>query len=374
MTRAILLAMLCVPVVLTSQLPTRQVGMREPGGSCAQCSVIAERVAVFGSPDDKELIPDAPTFALLEDGSLVVGHQSGGPVFMYSPTGAFHKVLGRIGSGPGEYRNAKALGVGPGDSITILGSNAISVISVASGRGRSKAFGGMMPTSVLPLANGQFVINTHYGSQPAFKLFAKDFAQVSEFGPSFTPNAGGEIVVPIYAITPAAAGGFWAANREQVHRIERWTLDGRVQQRLDSTPPWWPRTPIHETESSGEPSRPGSHWLERPSPATYGIRESRKGHLWVTSIVADPKWKPVPNLPNFKSYEESIKYTPPADPDRHVDAMVEIFDAKAGTRLGTWRFHRGFSGMLGEGLVYRMERHDSGIWQVVLWRLTLLDA
>ena len=358
------------PALLLGQ-SSALVGAREPGVTCSRCTLKVERIAMYGRPDDAELIPDSPTLLRLADGRLLVGSQLGGPILAYSASGSFIGTIGRIGDGPGEYRNAKALFDGPSDSLTVLGSNSIAVISTRTGRGRSAPLLAMMPSSFVVLADGKHVINSHYGRRPAFTVLAADFQELLTFGPTMGPDASGRIDEPIYALSPSRAGGFWSAKREYIHRIERWSADGRVLQRLDSLPQWFPRYSAADARPPSSSVGFATAYTRRPFPQTRAIREDGEGRVWVLSAVADANWRPVKNVPPLETYEEFKSYQPPKDPNRHMDMIVDFFSPTSGMRLGTWRFHQYLSGFLGPNLGYRLQQDGNGVWQVELWRFTL---
>lgn len=347
------------------------VGELEQRGTCANCRLVARHLTTYGSASDAELIPDAGVFIRLPDGRLLVGQQRGGLILHYAASGRYLGTLGRLGDGPGEYRNARMFLNGPGDSVTILGSNIITVISTRSGMGRSEPIGlTVMPDAITRLPDGRLVFNTHYPRSPAFVMLGRDLKRERAFGPVMAsgPDRDGNYDEPIHRLATSRRGGFWAAKIQYVRRIERWLPNGTVVQRLDSVVPWFPRYVSSDVTHNDGFSRQFTH---RPYSGTLGIREAADGRLWVLGYAADRQWAPVANVPPLRSYEDYLAYKPPADPNRHVDGIIDVIDTESGRSIGTWRFHEFFSAFFEDGVVMRVREDDDGVRVLEVWRLEL---
>ena len=301
----------------------------------------------------------------------MVGQWRGGLILRYAANGRYLGTLGRLGDGPGEYRNAKMLLHGPGDSVTILSSNTMAVISTASGMGRSAPIGmTVMPDALTRLSDNRLVFNTHYPRSPSFVMLGRDLKQEAAFGPVMAsgPDKDGNFDEPIHRLAASRLGGFWAAKIEYVRRIERWLPNGAVAQRLDSLVPWFPRyTSRDATFQDG--------WrvvfTRRPLPRVLSIQEDVAGRIWVLGSAADRQWTPAPDVPPLTTYEEYQAYVPATDPHRHADAIVDVIDGSSGRSLGAWRFHECFSSFAASGIVLRMREDDDGVRVAEAWRLEL---
>jgi hypothetical protein len=369
-TRSIvLLALIATP--LMAQSGRILTGELEQRGICGGCRLTARFLVSYGSADDTELIPDAFTALPLRDGRLLVGHQSRGPVLQYSSDGAYAGVFGSQGDGPGEYRNAKMMISGPGDSVTILGSNMVTILSTVTGRGRSASIGAtIMPDAVARLSDTRMVYSGHYPRSPAFTLLGANLSKVGSFGPVMqsAPDRNGNWDEPIYRVADSRLGGFWAAKTEYIRRIERWMPEGRVVQHLDSVVPWFPRW-----VSSDVPQEDALRGIftRKPQPRTSDVREDATGLLWVLGTAADRRWKPVNNPPPLPTWDAYRAYQPPADPDRHVDAIIDLIDVRSGSSIGAWRFHQVFHRMFEDGIVIVAREDDDGVKSIEVWRLEL---
>jgi hypothetical protein len=353
---------------LPCQAPTRLLALGKPLGTCTQCALTVVRGTDFGDANDEELIPEGAVFTKLPGDRLLVGQGNGGVLFSFSSKGHYERTLGRLGDGPGEYRDAVALLSGPRDSATVLGSNAFAVISIKSGQGRSKPVSGLGTVAATMLPGGNILLNTSYGKRPAFLLMNGEFKELASFGPTLVLNANGDRDAPRYVLCGSRQGGFWSAKQEYVHRIQRWSLGGQVLQQLDSVPSWY--TPYTVTEAR---ARSGfrEKFTERPLPRIRAIREDASGKLWILTTVADPNWAPVANVPLMPKYSDYLRFEPPSDPDRHLDTIIEIFDAKLGTLLGAWRVHQLLGGFLEDGLAYRIDQDKDGINHLETWRVSV---
>jgi hypothetical protein len=352
---------------LLGQSTIELTGVREQAGTCTACTMVAKRVAELGSLSDSELVPDEPVVTILPDGRFLVGNAEGGPILIYSRAGQYVGTLGRIGNGPGEYHNARHMFAGPADSVTVIGSNLFAVISTKTGRGRSMPFAGRGEQGYVRLQDGGFVLNTTSESRKAFTLLDRQFREQATFGSPAPGNANGDRELPLFALSASRLGGFWAAKREFVHRIERWSMTGTVVQRLDSLPVWF--KPY--TEADARPPGGFRAYVTRPVPRMWAINEQANGQLWVVTILPDRNWTPVPNAPQFKTLAEYRSYVPPPDPDRHLDSIIEVFTAQTGRLLGSWRFHEPLEDFLENGTMYSRQQLPDGGNRIQVWKLSL---
>ena len=98
-----------------------RVVVSDPYRSDAMCSVGEEPLLVIGDRegDPAHLLGQVAGAARLSDGSVAVVDGTVGEVRVFDQTGEHVRSMGRIGEGPGEFRNAWYIWVLPGDTLWV---------------------------------------------------------------------------------------------------------------------------------------------------------------------------------------------------------------------------------------------------------------
>ena len=98
-----------------------RVVVSDPYRSDAMCSVGEEPLLVIGDREDDpaHLLGQVAGAARLSDGSVAVVDGTVGEVRIFDQTGEHVRLMGRIGEGPGEFRNAWYIWVLPGDTLWV---------------------------------------------------------------------------------------------------------------------------------------------------------------------------------------------------------------------------------------------------------------
>ena len=108
------------PVVAVDSAGVRVV-VSDPSASDAMCAVGEEPLLVVGNREDDpaHLFGDVAGAARLSDGSVAVVDPTVDQVRIFDETGEHLRSLGRMGDGPGEFRNAWYVWVRPGDTLWV---------------------------------------------------------------------------------------------------------------------------------------------------------------------------------------------------------------------------------------------------------------
>jgi hypothetical protein len=105
-------------VALTAiDLPAQQIIPNRP--ECASCRLVQDRITTIGGLSDDDAL--AQTFVIDRDAYgrvYVAPYFLTGRIKVFEPTGKLRKVIGRRGSGPGEFQSVRAIRV-VGDTLYV---------------------------------------------------------------------------------------------------------------------------------------------------------------------------------------------------------------------------------------------------------------
>lgn len=209
---------------------------------------------------------------------------------VFDRSGKFLRVIGRAGSGPGEFISAvDGLSI-PGDLMLIIDAGQSRAILMdaefrahrhISIPGRLRA--GVVhqwPSSVIMSGS----VNTPDGAGwPLHRVsFAGSPAEViRSFGPGtgeLRSGAGASRVEHRLSVSQGA--GYWSSDINQ-YRVHRWTNDGARLLTLERTPSWF--------QPNVAPAIPGRD--APPSPAIAAIAEDGQRTVWVFVRIPAPSWQ-----------------------------------------------------------------------------------
>lgn len=295
--------------------------------ACAGCSVHVERILRFGGTDLPFSISPLARIAQSTRGDYFVGSlMEIGPVARFSTSGDFRELIGRRGSGPGEFQLISGIQRGPADSIIILESSRLTIMGHDGGPGRVLRLPGRM-SQIWPLENGRFfgvgLVPRGQVFLPALHVLAPDGALLQSFGP---PAAGGGEYLPVAA--PAANGSFWVVTKTaDGYRLENWQPSGKRQQIAARKIDWTALERIPTPRGRRLPAE----W--KPSAAVQAIGTDDEGRILVSLVV-----------PSSTYWEVTPPRGRTSDLDAQYDAIIEVIDpgatrVLASTRVNTYVLH-----------------------------------
>jgi hypothetical protein len=127
--------------------------------------LLGDALAEVGGADDLINLDDAREFVILSDGRFVAASPRGPSLWLFSAAGTQSQLLGRSGSGPGEWRGIAGLRRGGADSIVFVdpANLRLNVISAADLGVRTESLANRVPAGVYHLAgilpNGAIVVD-----------------------------------------------------------------------------------------------------------------------------------------------------------------------------------------------------------------------
>lgn len=370
-----LLAVLFAPTVLLAQALTPPALVRAEAGSCARCTLKLEYVATVGSADDKELLNDRAALLALHDGKFISFGE--GLMPLYDARGRYLRTVGKLGAGPGEYRSSNAATVARGDSVALYAYGRITTLSVATGKGNTvQSLERQSAFRLLILPDGSVLAQNYAGSPGAFIVMAPDATVTTTFG-----IVGDSVRYPTglkgvdyddqqFAIALSPRGGFWAARMNYRPSLERWSERGGVLQTIAHRPSWFTHSDYEAQKVKASQSVATSPIF----PRVLGIWADSKDQLFVIATVPDANWRRDPNAPDPQARGER-NAAPPKVPtggySRYIDGIIDVYDGKAGSLLGSWRADEWPGMPIGEGMIAHRIQSEDGIYSFHVWRMVL---
>jgi hypothetical protein len=306
-----------------------------------------------------------------------------GLLLHYDRRGNFTGTLGRIGDGPGEYRWTWSVVRARGDSISIMAQGRIATISTVTGRGRSEK----VPPNLdghrhAVLGDGTVIVNVGAQYQQAFGALTPVLALKKQFGPQqqrlvLTDQGGrtiGDERSTMSALAPSLTGGVWTTSLWYEHHLQHYNGDGVLITDVRRHPAWFP--PYTYADLNEKLYRVGE--LRVPAlPRPNGIGVDSGGHVFVVSRVADANWKKDPKAPPPPppaGEYPAEKLQPTGGIDRYVDSILEMYDDKVGTFLGSWRSDVAFESIMQNGLLYTQAEAVDGLITIKVYRIRVASG
>ncbi len=344
-------------------LPPRMVVPSEP--TCGRCRIVLRRVAQLGEAEGPGSIAGLPTSVTRDSRGrfyLVQGERSELPL-VFSPTGAFLRSLGRLGSGPGEFRWPRVVLIGRHDSALVLDEE-LGVLTVfdSAYRPQRTARFPFRPWTAALLDPEHVVVNARIGDAARIGLplhvFRTDGTHLRSFGSDRPVELPGQLFMNLRWLWPASDGSVWSLRESHRYSIERWDPQGRKVIELDRDAEWF---------------RPyADRWLPTPTvapaPYTSGMWQDAEGLLWVLTIVPDPQW--ARGLGDGLAAEGQTAYAV-TDIHRVYDTIVEVIDPTLGRVVARSRVDARLDIVVDANLIAESREEDQGYFTVRLWRAEL---
>ena len=294
-----------------------------PSSNCDGCSIELFRVATISDSIERGALPDQMIHTMGDPSrGIFVTSRERTKVFAFRSAGQSVSVIGRAGDGPGEFRSARRLFVGPGDSLFVSdwGNGRISVFSPDDKFVRTQRLPNF-PSFALD--DGRFVVTDQLesgrGERPLL-LMGKDGALVGSFGPEIPSGRPPQRLFERRLGAPARDGGVWAVAPGR-YTLERWdAATGALRASI----------PIHTAWFAETAAWPADERV-RPPAVIESLWEDRDGLVWFLIRVADSHWKPRAQ-PNVERAVDAVEY------DQTYDWMVEVVDPRSGAVLASRRY------------------------------------
>lgn len=267
---------------------------------------------------------------------------------LFTARGTLIRVIGSIGDGPGEFRAARSVAFGPGDSVAVLDEQ-LRRVSVLTGEHRFvRSF--ISPAWVNAFAwleGGDLVFSGILPDRERVGFAMHSMTSTGEhlrsFGENRSPGRADATARSVRHFYPLPARGLLAAPRFGEYALEEWRSDGNLVARWARAAPWFsPRTPSPENPFEAQ---------------VLAIIPESADRTWVLLVVPDTQWKDGLRSRQLPGGEQTYEIV---DPDKVFDSVIELIDRRAGRVVTRRRFNETFFGLLQPSHVVRLIRNSGG--------------
>ncbi len=310
---------LLLPAIHPTILPAQHLRTVPPEPSCPACTIVFERLAEFGEAEGDGWVDLTPRFAVQRDRVVLVNLQGRDRLRVFSRSGAFERIVGRRGGGPGEYGLIMDVVASPDGRLHVVDREhrRITVLDEELKVERVVPLPGLpVGVGLLPLEDGGYVANllvptSESLGRPLHRL-ASDGTALLSYDVRSEEVRLERTLDQLRRLASSRDGTFWSAVSSG-YVIERHTMDGPLQGSWVLPPPW------EEVEESR--IRAGF-----PQPLLMTLQEDPEGLLWVVSRRADPGWEEA-----MSSSFGAHGWTPQIDVfEGYFDSVVDVLDPESG--------------------------------------------
>jgi hypothetical protein len=277
-------AFVAMSVRLAAQTPAPKAVPDEP--NCPRCVISMRTLVTLGTDDGVGSLNGKPMSVNIDSRGRYWIFQELEPPTVFHPDGRVDRMIGRKGSGPGEFRSANT-GIVVGDSMLVLDwleSRATMVgpdlkpgriVRLRQGIGDIKAL--RWPSL---LVTGGHMSDSRPPNSTMHRLSMEtgETRLLSSFGPQGTGGSMGN--VEVQQLLGDAKDGIWSTYWNRVH-ITKWNSHGKPNAVLTRRYAWY----TGETPATmGTPTSP-------PTARTGALAEDNEGLLWLFIHTPAPTWR-----------------------------------------------------------------------------------
>lgn len=316
-------------------------------------SISLKALVTLGDTDGDGALAGYPVVSPALDGMRIVVQPDGAPTppRLFDARGRFVRLLGREGSGPGEFRRPAAVLVS-GDSTLIVdtGERRLVVWNHTLGAVRAATWR-PFTFRLIELADGSLV-STDALWRPGrpYEHYSRSGEFLSAFGGSLAPDQRGA-----HLLSAMPDGSFWTAPRIGRLRFTQWRAPGEPLMHLDVETPHF--APYDEYVMAGT-NRP-------PSPSLRGFWADTTGYLWLVIEIPDERWDEGYGAP--QRGEGGREYRPLTDQTLAWDAVILQVESATGRVVAEGRFEEALAQVVEPGIVARVEQDDDGWYRIRLY-------
>jgi hypothetical protein len=328
--------------------------------SCRSCRLQRQEITRIGNSSDGL---DYPVSAVRVRGEYIISFETSPAPVRFRPTGELVGPIAREGSGPEEFKRARNLMTGLGDSVYVYdsGNRRISVLSPTFRIVRS--FPSLGLYTMLPIGDKRLLVNAPSRQAGTagniFHVVDAEGRPVTSFGALRSQRPGGEMELARHLV-PRPPGRFVSIRWTEQYEIEVWGVSGQRAQRFERSVPWFsPYTGIWPPS----PSR-------APPPFVVGAWQDANGRVWILTRVPDRNWRraltELPPLEGQKRYSMTNQH-------RGYDTMVEVLDLRAQRVLLSERIDERVSLVLSPGVIGILHENEDGSLRLSVNELSLRE-
>lgn len=325
--------------------------------SCGRCGITVQRVMRLGDREGDGAFASRPYVAARDSRGrfyIVTPETNQEPPFVFDRTGRFLQRLGRVGDGPGEYREPISIMVRR-DSVYVLDRQQGRMTVLSPGWGYVRSF--QAPTggwSAAALDSGGFVINARIRDASRIgiplHLFDHSGNYLRSMGDRRERIDPRNNSIDSWWVSAGQHNTFWSTPYSHRYVLNHWDARGRLLQSLVRRADWFP---TFDSLWIITPTRP-------PYPILMGSWTDAEGLVWVIAGVSDPRWQR--GLGAKRRGEGGVDIYRHEDRQKLYDTLIEVIDPVRGTLVTSRRLDETLDVVIGSGLVGGVRETDDGVF------------
>ncbi|MEX0891114.1 MAG: hypothetical protein WEB88_03010 [Gemmatimonadota bacterium] len=324
---------------------------------CVRCDMHVERIATFGGDErDYDIRHGDRKLVRLQDSTFLAVPFTADHILRLDHHGNKLAVIGRPGSGPGEFRNINTLTLGPGDSIWVHEHTRLQVLGPDGAYVRSVELA-VTPLTVLPAGPDAYlmaveILTPELAGYP-LHILDKASGKLRSFadGPIVRdPNRPTSVYRTIEVAGKVAVTSSWKRYELTYWQLPEMTRTRVLRRDVD----WFPPDDFTPW--------PGPASAMPPKPNLFALDIDNWSHTWVVVNRAADDWRPNPDDDTHGRATANGHYR---------KAIIERIDPQEGRVVGRAILpNTEVIGFAGDALVYSYRESPAGAILVDVWQLT----
>ena len=328
--------------------------------TCRKCEIDVRQAVRIGTLDGDGALVGAPRAIVRNSRGQIIMATEGEAyrLKVYSPSGAFERVIGRKGKGPGEFNFVTAITL-VADSLYVFDGNnsRLTILAPNFAFVRSHQLQIRVEHAKL-LPNGEILANGDIRTRDKVGLplhrLSRTGTALSSFGSDVPVYRGDAPGLAIRFLSVAPGGDTWVSHYSQ-YVLEHIQPTGRIDRRLVRQAKWFPPyvKPWNPTPQNAPPA------------IMTDVRLDAQRNLWVSAIF--PRDDFAKFLSKNPKVIEGQRVYEVEDYDRMYDSYLEVIDPGKGEVLARKRFDNLIAGWI-DNDHFTTYTEDEGVPYLTVWR------
>lgn len=320
--------------------------------SCPSCTIGLRPVASLGRAGDPVDVDPSGVVVQRPGGYVIAPVGDRSQLAFYGSSGAFERVTGREGRGPGEFNNIRSLALLPSAAIAVLDYR-LTLLTPAGSLITSKPLpAGIVGGRLVALADGRLVVNNYQSAHAPLCLFGTDLSLTRCFGGAAAAGRMAPKTLERFPV-PGDRATIWSGTVWYHYLIERFDTLGHRITRIQRDAPWFPA-------SRPEDDPGGSILQSRPLPHLSGLWVDARGRIWTAVLVPDPRWHAVEAAPPTGREGHGSGGAAVSDWGKYLDTILEVIDPATARVIVSQRFPGVMGGFTRDGLLTEFREGEDG--------------
>lgn len=323
--------------------------------TCTSCKIEATRLFALDNSVDSALLEDWPiSMAMDTHGRIALAVAGGaGLPMLYDSLGRAPRRIGRVGSGPNEYRAPIKVSFRAGDTLHVIDLDL---------HRRTELVGNARPVKSSPYSGQSALLEMLPGNEvlvvrERFSLYSQSGSLRREWGEPIPPAVPGGQRRPTRRVSNVVANKYWAVNSETCE-LEQWTLDGKQLARIRRSADWLDTKRQFSDGTRGD----------EPTPYIPDLHIDAGGRLWILINVPRKDWQAGLGPAQKR---RGITFYPNADFGVMYETLVEVIDVTSPKLTQSARVPAYLRFILSDSRLAALRHGEDGSPAVDIWRVAM---